>query len=246
MYSNSWLKENFVRVSRRIIGHLPGVRQVTRCVRLRRFSGTTTYWEQRYAKGGNSGSGSYGNLAAFKAQVLNALIVKHRVQSVLELGCGDGAQLELAQYPSYVGLEVSPTGLRMCISRFAEDISKSFFLYDPTCFVDSQGLFKADLTLSLDVIYHLIEDEMFETHLRHLFSCSKRLVVIYSSDENEVRSAEHVKHRLFSSWVRRELPEWEMLEQLSNPFSGADGPTLSLANFTVYRYIESPADAVQR
>jgi hypothetical protein len=35
------------------------------------FPDSATYWEQRYARGWNSGVGSYGRLAEFKAQVLN-------------------------------------------------------------------------------------------------------------------------------------------------------------------------------
>jgi hypothetical protein len=35
------------------------------------FSGTQSYWEERYANGGNSGQGSAGQLADFKAEILN-------------------------------------------------------------------------------------------------------------------------------------------------------------------------------
>ena len=31
------------------------------------------YWEKRYSKGGNSGAGSYNNLALFKASIINDL-----------------------------------------------------------------------------------------------------------------------------------------------------------------------------
>ena len=37
----------------------------------RRFPGSTDYWVERYQKGGNSGPGSYSELAKFKARVLN-------------------------------------------------------------------------------------------------------------------------------------------------------------------------------
>ena len=49
-------------------------------------------WEKRYAKGGNSGAGSYGKLAVYKAKVLNEFIEenKNEVNSVVEFGCGDG------------------------------------------------------------------------------------------------------------------------------------------------------------
>ena len=70
----------------------------------------------------------------------------------MEFGCGDGNQLSLADYPSYVGLDVSKTAVRLCQRRFADDLSKSFFLYDSACFTDRAGLFTADLAVSLDVI----------------------------------------------------------------------------------------------
>ncbi|MGD9858413.1 MAG: hypothetical protein AB7U20_26025 [Planctomycetaceae bacterium] len=62
----------------------------------RKFTGSSDYWVRRYRKGRNSGGGSYGRLAEFKAQVLNDLVREHRIQTVIEFGCGDGNQLALA------------------------------------------------------------------------------------------------------------------------------------------------------
>lgn len=56
-----------------------------------------------------------------------------------------------------------------CITRFAGDQEKSFFWYDPDAFLDNTSLFSADLALSLDVIYHLVEDVTFHTYMRRLF-----------------------------------------------------------------------------
>ena len=89
---------------------------------------------------------------------------------MIEFGCGDGNQLSLAEYPSYIGLDVSRTAIGLCQRRFSGDPAKSFFLYDGTCFTDRAGVFAADLALSLDVVYHLTEDAVFETYLRHLFA----------------------------------------------------------------------------
>src|ERR1700692_4583832 len=88
------------------------------------------YWEGRYSQGGNSGEGSYGRLAEFKASVLNTFIREHKIQSVIEFGCGDGNQLTLASYPQYIGLDVSRTVIMKCITKFKSDNTKSFFLYD--------------------------------------------------------------------------------------------------------------------
>lgn len=34
------------------------------------------YWENRYKSGGNSGAGSYSNLAEFKAEIINEFVAK--------------------------------------------------------------------------------------------------------------------------------------------------------------------------
>jgi Methionine biosynthesis protein MetW len=53
------------------------------------------YWESRYRAGGTSGAGSYGLLAAFKADFINAFVTDNGIASVLDLGCGDGNLLSL-------------------------------------------------------------------------------------------------------------------------------------------------------
>ena len=93
----------------------------------------------------------------------------HEIRSVIEFGCGDGNQLSLADYPRYIGLDVSRSAIELCKRRFAGDVTKSFFLYDGTCFADRAGLFTADLAISLDVIYHLTEEAIFEAYMAHLF-----------------------------------------------------------------------------
>src|SRR5678815_1312722 len=69
--------------------------------------GSAEYWEERYREGGNSGSGSYNRLARYKADVLNKFVEDNNISSVIEFGSGDGAQLKLASYPRYIGVDVS-------------------------------------------------------------------------------------------------------------------------------------------
>ena len=184
--------------------------------RRRSFRGSASYWEQHYSAGGSSGEGSYGELASFKAEVLNAFVADNQVTSVLELGCGDGHQLSLARYPTYVGLDVAATAIDLCTRRFAEDTTKSFFWYDPARFVNN-GALSAELAMSLDVIYHLIEDEVFDRYMRQLFAAATRFVAIYSSDLDEGDSHAHVRHRPFSTWVAAHQPEWRLLHTVDNP-----------------------------
>jgi hypothetical protein len=200
------------------------------------FTDTASYWEERYASGGNSGGGSYNRLAEFKAQVLNDLIAKEKIASAIEFGCGDGNQLALISYPRYIGLDVSKTTIQRCSRRFSNDRSKSFFLYDPSAFHDNGKIFQADLSLSLDVLYHIVEEEAFTKYLGDLFRSSGNLVVVYSSDYDSYQ-LKHVKHRKFSSYVAKDFPEFKLVNHIKNPYpySEEDEENTSLADFYIYR-----------
>ena len=201
------------------------------------ITGSASYWDTRYIRGGNSGAGSGGELAAFKASVLNRLVAAHRIGSVLELGCGDGRQLELACYPMYVGVDVSPAAVALCRERFAADPAKRFGLAG-ACEPD-----EVDLTLSLDVVFHLVEDEVFDAHMRTLFSRARRLVAIYSSDRDERTAEPHVRHRAVSTWVAQNAPEWQRLAHVANPYPY--DPTrpnqTSFADFHIFARVGSDA-----
>src|SRR5262245_48514617 len=83
-----------------------------------RFGSSRQYWNVRYVLGGTSGAGSYGRLAKFKAEVINRFVAENGVRSLVEFGSGDGAQLELARYPSYTGIDVSSRAVEMCRVKF--------------------------------------------------------------------------------------------------------------------------------
>lgn len=195
------------------------------------FQGSEEYWQDRYEAGGHSGDGSYNQLAEFKAEILNTFVFENRVASVIEYGCGDGNQLRLAQYPKYTGFDVSSNAIARCQKRFSNDETKTFKL------MKSYGGETAELNLSLDVIYHLIEDHIFVDYMNRLFDSSEKFVVIYSSntDDNPEGTAAHVRHRNFSKWIDDHKAEWELKDHIPNkyPFSG-DTKTGSFADFYIY------------
>src|ERR1700722_19235947 len=213
-----------------IVRPLPGVRRASLLRQRIGYAGSARFWEENYAVGNTSGSGSYGVLAEGKSQYLNELVRAHEVGSVIELGCGDGNQLSRADYPSYIGLDVSPTAIGLCQRRFDGDPAKSFFLYDGSCFTDRAGIFTADLALSLDVVFHLTEDRVFETYLTHLFAAGRRLVVIYSTNREISGTAPHVRHRRFTPWVAANCPEWTLAEVTRGP-----NAEYARADFFVYQ-----------
>ena len=168
------------------------------------------FWERRYHQGGNSGAGSYGRLARFKADFVNAFIARHRIGSVLDLGCGDGNQLSLLEVPDYVGVDVSPTVLAGCSARFPQH---RFVPYAAIA-----RLPPAELAMSLDVIFHLVEDAVFVDYIATLFSHATRFVLIYSSNAAAHWPAAHVRHRRFTDHVAATQPDWRLLSRVPNPF----------------------------
>jgi SAM-dependent methyltransferase len=214
---------------RQLIRPLPGARRISLLRQRIAYSDSANFWEGNYAQGRTSGAGSYGRLAEGKRQFLNELVSARAVRSVIEFGCGDGNQLSLAEYPSYIGLDVSRTAIGLCQRRFAGDTTKSFFLYDGACFTDRAGVFRAELALSLDVVYHLTEDAVFEAYLRHLFGAGQRLVVIYSTNTEIGGTAPHVRHRRFTPWVEAACPQWRLVRVAPGPSAGP-----ARADFFVY------------
>jgi cyclopropane fatty-acyl-phospholipid synthase-like methyltransferase len=197
-----------------------------------RFPGSEDYWENRYAEGGTSGDGSYGRLALFKAEFINDFVAAHDIASVLEFGCGDGAQLKLAVYPSYTGVDVSRTSIRRCSILFDHDPQKSFVHSDNLDVVESH-----DLCISLDVIYHLVEDSIFEQYMMTLFSMSKRFVIIYSSNIDLAHTSAHIRHRKFTDWAERNAAAWLLKDVVQNRYPadiGEEDSHNSFASFFVF------------
>jgi len=187
------------------------------------------YWDERYRSGGDSGAGSYNRLAIFKANFLNDFVEKHEVRSVIEFGCGDGAQLQLAKYPRYIGIDISRIILEKSRARFASDSSKSFV------HLDESANQSAELALSLDVIYHLTEDEIFNAHMECLFRSAERFVIIYASNDDRKSDAPHVRHRRFTDWVSANTNA-TLIETIANPYpyDPARMDDTSFADFYVF------------
>ncbi|MGH3627249.1 MAG: class I SAM-dependent methyltransferase, partial [Sciscionella sp.] len=150
-------------------------------------------------------------------EVVNGCVAEFGVTSVIDLGCGDGNQLSLAQYPRYLGLDRSSTAVRMCIERFRHDATKSFLCYDPAELSDPAGWLSADLALSLEVIFHLIEDDVFNDYMRRLFDSAQRFVLICCNDTVDDQRSPHERHRAFTPWVERNRPEWVLDHRLDPP-----------------------------
>ena len=190
---------------------------------------SSAYWEARYGAGGTSGAGSSGRLAAYKAATINRFIAENNVRSMIDIGCGDASQLALLNPPDdYVGVDVSPTALARCADR-----------HPGLCFITPEQLPTippAELTLSLDVLYHLIEDSVFAVTIKTLFTWATRFVVVYASNVDAAWTSAHVRHRCFTDHVARTEPAWRLLAHLPNPYpyDPARPNETSFADFFIY------------
>ncbi|MTB51026.1 trans-aconitate 2-methyltransferase [Lewinella sp. W8] len=208
------------------------------------FPGSQQYWEDHYRVGGTSGSGSGGRLAAFKARVVDRLVKEFNPSSIVELGCGDGHQLAQFAFSrkdhrpvvDYRGLDVSPTAIAACRRRFAGHDHLTFSLL-----TDATDI-PADLALSLDVIFHLTEDDVFEDYMNRLFASADRYVLVYSSDTDEnAENAPHFRNRKFSGWITKNRPEWRLVKTIKNPYpyDPAHPTETSVADFYLWERKEA-------
>ncbi len=190
---------------------------------------SSKYWKNRYQQGGNSGSGSYGRLAQFKADTINKFSDEYNVESFIEFGCGDGNQLKYLNINDYFGLDVSDKAVEICRNKYQNDSTKKFKNVN-----DYNGE-TAECALSLDVIFHLVEDEVFENYMEQLFDAAEKYVVIYSSNKESFTPSPHVRHRLFSLWIEQNKKEWELKDYIPNkyPFNG-DNSNTSFSDFYIY------------
>lgn len=188
---------------------------------------STRYWEQRYRTGGNSGRGSYAHLAQFKADIINQFLKERvgEIQHIVDVGVGDGNQLKLLDIDSnikYTGLDVSSTVVRKCRDMFQHFSNFTFDTLD-------NNTIKADLVLSCDVLYHLIDFNIFQDHLDMLFSLSKHYVIIYAKDEDASDQAPHVLFRKFTHIIQQRFPQFHLIQTIPNQF-----PKESPSSFYIY------------
>lgn len=200
------------------------------------FPGSAHYWESRYKKGKTSGKGSYSRLAEFKARVINQLVQENNIRTLTELGCGDGNQLALYKVPQYIGLDISKTAIEICRRRFAGDTGKSFYVFEPEALEQNILRYHSEATLSADVIYHLVEDKVFEQYMRNLFALAQKYVIIYSSNY-EGPQLFHEKDRCFTRWINDHVSGWKLWKKIPNefPYDPNRMNDTSKSDFYIYR-----------
>lgn len=169
------------------------------------------YWQARYAAGGSSGAGSAGDIAEQKAAAVNTLIEAEDIRSVVDWGCGDGKQLDLLALPdAYLGVDIAPAAIARCIERHP---GRAFLVWPPR---GVEVTVRAELALSLDVIFHLVDDRDFDAYWRRLFASATRWVLLHGTnhDRNDGDTARHVRHRRHTPLTPT---GWSLVDQPDTP-----------------------------
>ena len=188
------------------------------------MSSTYEVWETRYKNNGNSGNGSYNELANFKAEIINLFIKKNNITKIIELGSGDGNQCNLFDIENYLGLDISPTIIEYCQNMFKNKKNFKFEVYNK----NYVNINKFDLSLSLDVIYHILEDDEYKRYMYDLFNFSNKFVIIYSNNYRGHREG-HMYTKKFTNDVSNWFPEWKLIKIIKQRY-----PESSSADFYIY------------
>jgi len=88
---------------------------------------------------------------------------------------------------------------------------------------------KYDLSISLDVIYHLVEDAVYVKYMNDLFNSTNKFVIIYSTNWKEKYNGSHVYHRNFTKYIDTEFKNAKLIHHEPNKY-----PSLSTAEFYIY------------
>jgi SAM-dependent methyltransferase len=185
------------------------------------------YWNKRYVEGGNSGDGSYNTMAEFKSEIINEFISTTKCYDMIDLGCGDGNQLEYFNRIKYVGVDVSPYILEKCKEKFASDELKSFIHYD-----EAKNLSrKFGVAISLDVVFHIIDDNEYAEYFDLLFKLPDRYVILYAipPDDGTIQWGEHMKIRDNESYIKERFTDWKLIKKIDAKY-----PELTSCIFLIY------------
>ena len=160
---------------------------------------TQSYWDRRYSDGGNSGNGSCGYLLDFKAQYINSFIRLNNIDSIQDFGCGDGSLLSKLDIKDkvYCGYDVS----NFLLESLRVKYDKQFLHFD-----EYDGSIISDLVLSIDVIFHLVDDEVYRRYIETIQKATRKFLIIYSSDtDDNGLFGSHIRHRKFSDDIRMKM-----------------------------------------
>jgi len=130
------------------------------------------YWDRRYLSGASSGGGSVGRTRDWKWGLIDEH-VEISGKSVLDVGCGDLSFWENRDCKRYTGLDFSDVVIEKNLLRRPD---WSFRCTDASEPAD----LSTQIVLCLDVLFHVLEDPVYEGILRNLSRWTEEKLFIYT------------------------------------------------------------------
>lgn len=129
-------------------------------------------WDKRYARGDDSGYGSYGPQLVAKLTFISEMVKD--IHSIVDVGCGDfnfGRNL-MGFYPgvSYLGLDISEVIINRNKLRYPR--------YNFQLMEVGDDIPAGELVLCMDVLFHLTEEDKIEIVLERLDNAWKKYLVL--------------------------------------------------------------------
>jgi len=135
------------------------------------------YWEDRYRKGGTSGEGSIGEYRKWKWEIIDKYAKS--INDVIDVGCGDLSFWEGRNFPNhYTGIDISQT----IIERNRKARPNLTFLCSSA--EDYLNIGTARIVFCLDVLFHIMEDSVYEKVLSNLTRYSSDWIFIFTWSKN--------------------------------------------------------------
>ena len=171
------------------------------------------YWEKRYSSWWDSWKWSYNEHAKYKSKILNNIIKDNNISTVIEFWCWDWNNLKYYNIKKYIGFDVSKTAIIKCKENYKNDENKSFIYYIPNLF--KSGWLQSQLVISFEVIFHLIEDEIYYKYMADLFNSSSSYVLIFSTNKKNINmTSAHYKDRVFT----KDIPNnFKLIKEFKTP-----------------------------
>jgi len=134
------------------------------------------FWNDRYQRLPElgSGPGSRAYAAWIKQRLIREVVAKHRIRSILDIGCGDlcWLQKDVIEGVAYCGCDISEVIVERNRARFPQ---LTFLHHDVAGTPLPQT---AELIVCFDVLIHQIELEAFQRALRHVLATVSHMGLI--------------------------------------------------------------------
>jgi len=155
------------------------------------------FWENRYKKGGHSGSERKGIPRWWKWKQIKKYT---DANDVIDVGCGDLDFWKGRNVEKYIGIDVSPSLIKQNMKKRP---NWKFMLGggEITHDISSQDVF------CMEMLYHIMDDDVYVQILKNLTKYSKRYIFILNWTRNPIERLErhkghhYQKYRAFDKYI---------------------------------------------